>query len=148
MPSRTRLARAIFLCGCLLPLAIPATSQVNHAGPEAREAAERWIDWLAADDFETTWEEAGELFRVGNTLEDWAVQAAAGNTQIGENLTRELLELRGVTDPPSAPPGDYVHIRYQSEFSLVGPATEIVVLMHEGERGWRVVGYFVQPPSA
>lgn len=135
----------LLLAGLALASATPALGQATVADSAAVVAAEDWLAWLAAGEYQTSWEEAGEMFRAETTPEAWAEQAAAGHLAIGDIVARELAELHAVTDPHGAPPGDYVHIRYLSEFDVAGPAMETVVLIREAERGWRVIGYFVQP---
>jgi hypothetical protein len=148
MSTIVRRPGILLLLGVLATgLATPALAQDTPPELAAREAAETWLDWLAAGEFQTTWEEAGEMFRAATTAEGWAAQAAAGHQQIGDVMGRAVAEVRTVTDPPGAPPGDYVHIRYSSDFSVIGAATETVILVREAERGWRVIGYFVQPPT-
>jgi hypothetical protein len=140
----------LLLAGLPLGSARPGLAQPAVADPAAPGAAMTWMASLAAGEYQTSWEEAGEMFRASTTFEAWAQQAATAQRQIGDVLSRELGELRAVTDPPGAPPGDYVHIRYRTEFTVIGMATETVVLIREEERGWRVIGYFVQaiPPGS
>jgi hypothetical protein len=137
----------LVLAGLHLLFAPPALAQETEANAAAREAAEVWMASLAAGEYQSSWEEAGEMFRASTTAEAWAEQAAAGHQRIGDLVGRELVGLRAVADPPGVPAGDYVHIRYRSEFTVIGPAVETVIVTKEAERGWRVIGYFVQPPS-
>jgi hypothetical protein len=148
MRTRFRTAGLLLVLACLqLAFATPTLAQAAEADAAARNAAEVWLASLAAGEYRTSWEEAGEMFRASTTAEAWAEQAAAGHQRIGDLIGRELVELRSATDPPGVPAGDYVHIRYHSEFSVIGPAVETVIVTREAERGWRVIGYFVQPPA-
>jgi hypothetical protein len=150
MRTRNPHGMVALMAGLLLAIVQPAVAQTDQApspDPAAREAAESWIATLEAGEYQTSWEEAGEMFRTTLTAEGWAEQAATVQEQIGRATSRELAELNAVTDPPGAPPGDYVHIRYHSDFAVLGSVLETVVLIREEERGWRVIGYFLQPPS-
>lgn len=149
MRKRTHFAALALLLACPSLGAAPAlAAQAVTAEPAAREAAEKWLAMVEAGDFQASWDEAGEMFREGTTAQAWARQAADGQQRIGEVVARELAEQHAVTDPPDAPPAEYVFLRYHSQFSVAGPALETVVLIREVERGWRVIGYFVQPPGA
>ncbi len=135
----------------LLLLALPAilvgASTATPAETEATEAAESWLALLDAREFHESWAEAGETFQDAFTAEAWAEQAAGTRQQLGEVVSREVTATTPLTDPPGAPPGSYVQVQYRSEFSEIGPANEMVVVVDESARGWRVVGYFVQPAA-
>jgi ABC-type glycerol-3-phosphate transport system substrate-binding protein len=149
MRTITQFAALVLLLVCPSLGSAPAlAAQAAAADPAAREAAEKWLTMVEAGDFQASWDEAGEMFREGTTAQAWARQAADGQQRIGDLVSRELAELHAVTDPPDAPPAEYVFLRYRSEFSVAGAAVETVVLIRETERGWRVIGYFVQPPGA
>jgi hypothetical protein len=48
------------------------------------------------------------------------------------------------TSCPVRQPAQYVVVRFTTAFEK-SPAVETVTLMLDGDRGWRVVGYFVRP---
>lgn len=148
MPTHARHMATLMLLA-YLPLVVtaPALAQPATPDPAARQAAELWLGALAAGEYRACWDEAGEMFRAATTAQAWEEQAAAGVQQIGDNVARELAEMRAATDPPGAPPGHYIHIRYLSEFTVAGTAHETIVLVREPERGWRVIGYYVEPPD-
>jgi len=127
----------------LLSATVPGTA----VDPAATEAAESWLALLDAGEYHESWAEAGRTFQDAMTAETWAQQAASARQQVGEPVAREIAQTTPMTDPPGAPPGEYVQIQYRSEFSEVGAANEMVVVVNEADRGWRVVGYFVQPAS-
>jgi hypothetical protein len=141
--------RALFLLACV-PLLIAAAHPATTATPaddDARTAAEAWLALMDADEYEQAWNEAGHAFQSAITAEAWTQQATAVRQQIGDVVSRERAADSQLTDPPGAPPGEYFQIQYQSEFGGVGAASEMLILINEAERGWRVVGYFVQPPA-
>lgn len=145
MTNITRaLGRAFFLPLLVFALAVPATAQTP--GEEAaREAAESWLELLDAEDFAKTWEEAASFFQESIGEDEWVQQVTTIRQQTGEVEDRDYVASESETDPDGVPEGEYVNIQYQSEFGTAGAAAEVVVLVHEEERGWRVVGYFLQP---
>jgi hypothetical protein len=46
---------------------------------------------------------------------------------------------------PNAPAGEYVVLQYRTESAVASFVTETVVMVRDGARGWRVVGYTVRP---
>jgi hypothetical protein len=130
-----------------LPLALGAVAPGSTSAQEPEAAAEAWLALMDADDFVASWNEAAELFQGATTADEWAAQGAAVREQLGSVVSREIAEVQQLTDPPGAPEGEYYNIRYNSEYSSMGAAMEVVALVHEADRGWRVVGYVVQPPA-
>jgi hypothetical protein len=51
---------------------------------------------------------------------------------------------QALTDPPGAPPGPHTQL-YESPFSGAGRAVANVMLVRDGEPGWRWAGYRTQP---
>jgi hypothetical protein len=135
----------ILFAACWIFAAPGALFAQAEAPQEAREVAESWLALLAAEEFAASWQEAASTFQSAVTEEQWTAQAAAVRAQVGEVENRELAGSEAMTNPPGAPPGDYLQLRYRSTFQLAGEAMETVALVQDGERGWRVVGYFVQP---
>lgn len=130
----------------ILALAAPVGAQTPEEAA-AREVADDWLESLDAGEFATTWREAAVVFQNSIDEDEWVEQASSLRQQVGEIEGREFVASESATDPEGAPPGEYVNVQYRSEFGTAGPAAEVVVLMDEEERGWRVVGYFLQPPS-
>lgn len=124
---------------------LSAASHGTGVEGDPTEAAESWLAFMDADEYHESWTEAGQTFQAAFTAEAWAEQAAGVRQQIGNIVVREVTHTTPMTDPPGAPPGEYVQIHYRSEFSEAGAANEMVVVVNEGDRGWRVAGYFVQP---
>lgn len=128
-----------------LALAGPLAAQTPDEAA-AKEMSDRWLTLVDDGDFEASWTEAGRIFQQSVAQDGWTQQIAALRQQVGEAERREYVTAQSTSNPPGAPPGDYVSIQYRSEFSTAGPAVEMVVLTREEGRGWRVVGYFLQPP--
>jgi hypothetical protein len=136
---------ALIACLPLLVLTTPAAAQEGEPEPEA--AAETWLALLDGGEFTSSWEEAAHLFQQAVSAQDWAQQAGLVRQQVGEVVARDLVDVQQATDPDGVPPGEYANVRYDSEFGTIGKAIEVVSLVREAERGWRVAGYFVQPPA-
>jgi hypothetical protein len=140
----------VFAICCLLagPTAVTAQAEAPQEAQEAQEAHEAADSWLALVDvqeYAASWEAAARSFQAAVAAEAWAAQLTAGRAQVGAVEDRELARSRAMTDPPGAPPGEYMQLHYESTFSGAGRVVENVVLVRDGDRGWRVAGYFIQP---
>lgn len=135
--------KALALIAVCYLLVAPTAVAAQTEG--AAEAAEEWLALVDAEDYGASWAEASRSFQSAVTAETWAAQLTAGRAQVGAVEERELAHTQPMTDPPGAPAGEYVQLRYDSAFGGVGRVTEHVVLVRDGERGWRVAGYFIQP---
>lgn len=124
-------------------LAAPATTAAQAEG--AREAAEEWLALIDAEDYAASWEAAARSFQSAVTAGAWAAQVTAVVAQVGTVEERELAHTQPMTDPPGAPAGEYVQLRYNTTFDGAGRLSENVVVVRDGDRGWRVAGYLVQP---
>lgn len=146
---KTLLAATALSLMVLIPAAVAAPSSALPTSPEeeAQAAAEAWLALLDAGDYEASWSEASMMFQGAVTAEAWAEQMGAVRAQVGEVESRELVVAEAVTDPPGAPAGEYVQLRYQSAFGSAGRLAEVVAAVYEEDRGWRVAGYIVQPSA-
>lgn len=132
----------------LLPLLLVAAGMGSATtDPEASSAASVWLALIDAGEYQESWNEAALVFQQAVTGDQWVQQGAAVKQQVGDLVSREEAGMETATDPPGAPPGEYITITYSSEFTQAGAANEVVILTKEEERGWRVIGYFVQPPT-
>lgn len=135
----------IVVAVCCL-LAAPGFAAAQAEAPaEAREAAQAWLALVDGEDYAASWEAAARPFQAAVAAEAWTAQLTAGRAQVGAVEERELAHSQAMTDPPGAPPGEYMQLQYQSSFAGAGRVVENVVLVRDGDRGWRVAGYFIQP---
>jgi hypothetical protein len=119
----------------------PATSP----DPEIWRAAGEWLALVDARDYAGSWNAAARVFQTAGTAEAWARRATALREQGGDPTARELVDTHEVTDPAGVPPGAYVRLRFEFRCSRAGTLREILLMVHEGARGWRVATYAVEP---
>jgi hypothetical protein len=131
---------------CLLasPTGLPAQDSPQE---EALEAARSWVALVDSEEYRESWDEAARSFQASVTPEAWSAQLSAGRAQVGAVEERGDPRVEAMVDPPGAPPGEYVQVIFRSRYSGAGYLMENVVLTREEDRGWRVVGYFIQPPG-
>jgi len=120
-------------------------SAVAQEGDDPRVAsAKQWLELVDAGSYSDSWAQAGEAFKGAVTEETWGQQLTAVRTPLGAVTSRELRSAQELTDPPNAPPGEYLIIAFGTSFEERAGATETVVLMKEGEDAWKVAGYYIQ----
>ena len=112
----------------------------------AQAIGESWVKIVDAGNYGQSWDEAATLFKTAVTKEQWTSAAAGARGPLG-SLTSRTLASRQITDqpPPGAPAGKYAILRYTSAFANAPAVNEMVVLILDGDRGWRVGGYTVRP---
>jgi hypothetical protein len=132
---------------CLLagPAAMAAQDHADGFAHEPREAAMSWLALVDAEEYQASWQATATAFQAAEPAQSWSARLTAGRAQIGAVEKRELVYSQAMTDPPGAPAGEYVQLGFRSTFSGAGDLVESVVLVLDGDRGWRVAGYFIQP---
>jgi hypothetical protein len=132
----------------LLVLGAGSAAAADPAVPpqdDPQQAAEAWLALVDAGDYAGSWDEAAEMFKAQVPQEQWVDQMTQVRAPAGAVESRELSGSDPMSDPPGAPAGEYVQLRFRSTFAQFGAANEVVVVYADGDRGWRVAGYFVQP---
>ncbi len=122
-------------------------SEVGIASDEKTMAAERaameWLDLVDSGQYEASWEEAASRFQSQVSKPDWVKAVSAAREPFGSLVNRELVSATHTTSLPGAPDGDYVVLRFQTEFESKSQAVETVTPKLE-EGHWKVSGYYVK----
>ena len=110
----------------------------------AEKAAQAWLAIVDKGDVAKSWDEGATVFQLAVTQAKWeqAVKSARGPFEpFG---VRRRIMARYTTEPPNAPPGQYVLLQYNTNVSGGRHVVETVVPVLDGKRGWRVSGYWVR----
>jgi hypothetical protein len=110
----------------------------------AEKATQVWLALVDKGDIAKSWDEAALAFQLAVTQAKWeqAVKSARGPFEpFG---ARRRIMARYTTEPPNAPPGQYVLLQYSTTVSGGRQVVETVVPVLDGKRGWRVSGYWVR----
>ena len=130
----------------LLSSALAGQAPVDTAATvaAAERAAQVWLAIVDKGDIAKSWEEGAMAFQLAVTQAKWeqAVKSARGSFEpFG---ARRRIMARYTTEPPNAPPGQYVLLQYNTNVSGGRHVVETVVPVLDGKRGWRVAGYWVR----
>ena len=92
-----------------------------------------------------SWDVASEYFKQGVSRSEWATQITRLRDPMGDVASRKLRSAEPQTNPPAAPPGEYLLMTYETVFASQGaPRTETLPLIKGADGRWRAVGYFVR----
>ena len=138
------LVLTLFLAVLIWPQ--PASTQ-SEAKPEelAQKAAESWLALTDSGKYAESWEQAATDFRDKVTKGQWIDALTQVRAPLGKVVSRKLQSATYTTAIPKAPAGQYVIIRYSTDFENAKNMTETVTPMLDKDGKWRVSGYFIKP---
>jgi hypothetical protein len=111
---------------------------------EAALAAEQWLSLVDAGQTGASWDEAATLLRDVLEKQQWQVALAATRQRLGVLRARRPLSRASLSALPGAPRGEYVVLRYESDFEHRAGAVETITPMRDADGVWRVAGYFIR----
>ena len=120
-----------------------ATAQTSDAAGKAQEAAQHWLSLADSGQYAATWEQAAEPFQNAIKKTEWEQALLAVRTPVGVMEKRALSSMSFTNSLPGAPDGQYVVIRFTSQFSNKKSAVETITPMLGKDGTWRVSGYFI-----
>lgn len=123
----------ILLAGC----GAPPSHEFDDI--EAAEAARRWLTQIDRGMAEKAWSESSPLFQ--KTAPEGARLLAQSRDKTGLPRSRVEKQKRRVESLPGLPPGIYVVVEYDTQFTR-GTYAETAILSQEGD--WKIVGYFMR----
>ena len=135
--------RVSWLVALLVIAGVAVAAQSGQTGP-AEASASAWLSLIDTQNYGASWDQASRAFRARVSREQWSEAARGARTPFGELQKRTLKSATSATSLPGAPDGEYVVIQFNSAFEHKAAAVETVTMMHEADRAWRAVGYFVR----
>lgn len=136
------LRRTLLLSTILTALPVLAADAV--AVEAARDAAAAWIKLLDSSDAAKSWEQAASGFKRAVTSQQWAQASSSVRSPLGSVKQRQELGAQATKSLPGAPDGEYVVFQFQTSFDAKASSVETVTVVYDGDKTWRVVGYFVR----
>jgi hypothetical protein len=145
----TVLSRIAFLAS--FPAALVAASLAGQTPVDtaatlrtADTAAHTWLALVDKGEIARGWDEGALVLQLGVTKTKWEQLVRSARAPFEPFGARHQIMARYTTDPPNAPPGQYVLLQYETAVSGGRHVVETVVPILDGKRGWRVSGYFVR----
>lgn len=109
---------------------------------DGRAAA--WLELIDRSDANTSWQQAGAVFRAALTADAWGERLQGARGRLGSLTSRALAVEQRLDGIPGEPPGEYVVRQYHSIFGQTRAVVETLSLRREDDGVWRVVGYFIR----
>ncbi len=108
----------------------------------ARAAAEKWLAILDAGDYGKAWDQTAKAFRDNVKREQWVESLPKTRGALGAVKSRSVEVSSFKPSLPGMPEGDYVTVRFATNFEKKNDAQELVTLVYE-DGAWRPLGYGV-----
>jgi hypothetical protein len=121
----------------MAPANDPATIAKEEA---AAKAAEEWLKLIDSADYGKAWDECATVFRDRVPRQQWIDGLPKRRAEFGTFKSRKFNGAGYSASLPGAPDGDYVTVRYSSDFEKNPSAEEVVTLTLQSGT-WRPVGY-------
>ena len=137
--------RRFAIASCLVFAAGAAFAQDHHAAEaQAKLAATQWLALADAGHFGATWDQAAKPFQAATAKPKWENALQAVRTPLGDVQSRQLKSADFTKTLPGAPDGEYVVVRFETQFANKASAVETVTPMKGVDGAWRVSGYFIK----
>ncbi len=112
---------------------------------DALDAALEWLILVDNADYAGAWEMTDEVFKTAMSRGDWVRRITSAKAPLGRLIAREFRSSEAASNPPGAPAGEYVVIRFDTRFQNAQRTLETVVMHREADGRWTVSGYFIRP---
>jgi hypothetical protein len=110
----------------------------------AQQGAESWLSLVDSGKYAASWDEAALMFKAAVTKDQWQSALDQVRTPQGKVVSRKLNSTTYTKTLPNAPEGEYVVIKYDTNFEHKQGAVETIVPMLDKDGKWRVSGYFIK----
>ena len=124
----------------------------DRSSPEAEAAAVKaskaWLTLIDAQAYEAGWDAAAAFFQGAVTKAQWVQTLTATRKPLGAKISRKLKAATFHTSLEGAPDGQYVVVRFTTEFANKPKVYETVTQMKGQDGYWRVAGYHLKPGSS
>ena len=116
--------------------------------PDAEQAAVTdvlgWLELIDNGRYDDSWEVTAEHFKESGSKERWLAMLDTVRKPHGQLVSRKIQTARYRTRLPQAPIGEYVVIKFDTDFENKKHAIETVITSWEKGSRWRVIGYTLE----
>ena len=119
--------------------------QINTGGePAAITGVEVWLALVDDGQYNKAWENGAKILQGIVAEKDWVGLATTKRPPLGKVVSRKMQDAKPATTFPGAPEGQYVVVRYTTEFEHKKNALETVTAALDPSGQWKVCGYYVR----
>lgn len=109
---------------------------------ESSEAALKWLNFVDAESYEKSWDEASKVLQLTVPRLQWVKILEQIRKPLGKQTSRKMSDQRVAKDPKGLPPGDYMVFFYNTQFVKHKDGYELLTLVHDNGK-WQVMTYQV-----
>ncbi len=120
-----------------------ATQELSAKESAAVTTAAEWLKLIDAGQYGKSWDECAPLFREKVSRQTWVENLPKNRAAHGAFKSRSFSAAQARTSLPGAPEGEYVAVRFLSDFENASGVEEVVTLMFVGG-AWRPLGYLIR----
>ncbi|OGP93413.1 MAG: hypothetical protein A2156_12700 [Deltaproteobacteria bacterium RBG_16_48_10] len=131
----------ILFVGLIFPRPILANPTAEKAAVTSSVA---WLSLVDAGKYPESWDQAAEYLRNAVTKEQLSDSLKGARSPLGKVISRKLKSKQYTKTLPGAPDGEYVVIRYETQFEKKKSAIETITPMLDKDGKWRVSGYYIK----
>jgi Protein of unknown function (DUF4019) len=132
------------ILAALVLFTAPARTQEVENVASAQAAAQSWLALIDSGQYDRSWDQAADLFQARVYKPDWINAVRNARSPLGSLTTRKVKSAKAALSLPGAPDGEYVIIRYESQFEHKTSAIETITPLREKDGSWKVSGYFIK----
>jgi len=120
-----------------------ATPELTAKETAAVKAATEWLKLVDAGEYGKSWDECAPLFREKVTRQTWVENLPKNRATHGAFKSRSFAGAASRTSLPGVPDGEYVMVRFLTDFEKAAGVEELVTMMFVGG-AWRPIGYLLR----
>jgi len=116
--------------------------KTSQAFSEANAAAVHWMNLSDAQAFTGTWLESGGILKDVISQDQWSAGMASTRQRLGPVHARVVSSHVITNNLPYGAQGNFMIIKYTTQFQRMPNAVETITLTREGSLGlWKVISY-------
>jgi Protein of unknown function (DUF4019) len=142
MQSIIKYGIAIFVIS-LLTLGNFLQAATDRSLFDAERASQDWLQLVDKERYGDSWDASSQLFKDTMTRGEWESIIAKLRRPLGTVNSRSTLDQKKTKILEGLPEGEYVEMLYNTSFSNRPLAYEMLILVLEKDKQWRVVTYQV-----
>ncbi len=110
----------------------------------AQGAATDWLKLVDSGNYAQSWEQAAAVMKTTVAKEQWQQILQTNRAPLGTLVSRKLTSAEYTSELPGAPAGQYVVLKYESNFEHKNSAVEVATPTLDKDGTWRVSLYFIK----
>ena len=118
-------------------------AQTAEIPPQAEQIGQKFFEMADQGQLKQTYELVAPLIKTINTPELWYGHMVSERESMGEAKDRTLEGMAEVTKFADLPKGQYLEVKYKTNFPKYGPAVEVLVFLKGDNGQYGLAGYKV-----